>query len=100
MGVRGTAEGVVVNMQIVAPQLSFNFGTANGWSYLSAGGGPARIKGDVTLTTTAVNAGGGARWFMNDHAAIGFDVRIYRLSSSGSFARTTLVAASVGLSLK
>lgn len=100
MGVRGTAEDVRVTMQIVAPQLSFNFGTANGWSYLGAGAGPARVKGDLTFTTTALNAGGGARWFMNDHAAIGFDIRVYRLSASGSFARTTLVAASVGLSLK
>ena len=97
---RGTAPDAVLTMQMVVPQLSFNFGTSNGWSYLSAGAGPARIKTTRTFNTQSINAGGGARWFLNDHTAIGFDVRVHKLSAHGTFPRTTLVSASVGVSLK
>ena len=43
--VNGTSADARVNLQMFAPQLSFNFGTANGWSFLSAGLGPVRGSG-------------------------------------------------------
>jgi hypothetical protein len=100
MEVRGTSADAKLVMQVVAPQLSFNFGTSNGWSYLSAGIGPARLDADRTFNTRAVNAGGGARWFLNNHFAVGFDIRVFQLAATGTFPKTTKVAASVGLSLK
>jgi hypothetical protein len=76
----------------VAPQLSVNFGTSDGWSYLSAGYGAARLRTRLerqdaaeTLTsgwTGSINAGGGARWFIRPRLAVGFDVRLHRLSAS------------------
>ena len=100
MEVRGTSADAKLVMQVVAPQLSFNFGTSNGWSYLSAGIGPARLDADRTFNTQAVNAGGGARWFLNNHFAVGFDIRVFQLAAKETFPKTTKVAASVGLSLK
>ncbi|HKE83178.1 MAG TPA: hypothetical protein VKB50_05470 [Vicinamibacterales bacterium] len=100
MEVRGTAADAELVMQVVAPQLSFNFGTSNGWSYLSAGFGPARLDADRTFNTQAINAGGGARWFLNNHLAIGFDIRGFQLAATGAFPKTTKVAVSAGLSLK
>jgi len=97
---RGTAPDAVLTMQMVVPQLSFNFGTSNGWSYLSAGAGPVRIKTTRTFDTQSINAGGGARWFLNNHTAISFDIRVHKLSAHESLPRTTLVSASVGVSLK
>jgi hypothetical protein len=98
--VRGTAADARVTMQVFAPQLSFNFGSANGWSYLSAGAGPVRVQGDSKFDTRSLNAGGGARWFTNNHLAIGFDIRLHRLDAIKTFPRTMIVSASVGVSVK
>jgi hypothetical protein len=95
-----TAEDVVTgetaqgdpSVTAIAPQLSFNFGTAAGWSTLSAGYGRARLG--TGEWAGSINAGGGARWFLTDHAALGFDVRYHRLDADSVF------AFSVGLSLK
>jgi hypothetical protein len=64
--------------------LSLNFGGRDGWSYLSGGVGPLRFETTSSLVehgkapaTTTLNAGGGARWFVNQHMAWGFDVRVY-----------------------
>ena len=54
-----------------APQLSFNFGRDEGWSYLSAGIGDS---------TQVINYGGGARWFNSPRMAFTFDVRWYAIS--------------------
>ncbi len=71
-------------ISVIAGQLSVNFGHRDGWSYLSAGGGPMRIEtflGDVALGDPpgkfTFNFGGGARWFNWKHLGIGFDVRFY-----------------------
>jgi hypothetical protein len=99
--VRGSATDANTIVQIVAPQISFNFGTSNGWSYLSAGVGPARVEAGATASVSAVNAGGGARWFLNQHVAVGFDVRVYRLAADGDvMPSATTLSASVGFSLK
>jgi hypothetical protein len=103
---RGTSESVAANVGTLAPQVSFNFGSRNGWSYLSAGFGRAWIGTTAEqLTGTAeeesggvraVNFGGGARWFLTSHVGIGFDVRWHRLSSTP---QATLVSAAVGFSV-
>lgn len=90
---------VNVTQRIVAPQISLNFGTGGGWSYLSTGAGPVRVKataGSDVLTTSklAVNVGAGARWFVTDHIGVGFDLRALWLGSRATF------ATSAGFSLK
>jgi hypothetical protein len=68
----------------VAGEISANFGHRDGWSYISSGAGPMRIDsflGDAPLAVPpgklTINFGGGARWFIYTHVAIGFDVRFY-----------------------
>jgi len=101
IGVRGTATDATATMNIVAPQLSFNFGTSDGWSYLSLGAGPARMNAEETGSSTAINAGGGARWFFKRHLAVSFDLRLYRIAADGDImGRSTQFAASVGFSVK
>ena len=102
---------------VVAPQISFSFGTREGWSYLSAGYGTAlmrsvasgRTSGPVVAGATierdsgrlaAVNYGGGARWFIRAHLAVGFDLRFHRLASAGDRPASTLVMASAGVSVR
>jgi hypothetical protein len=111
-------------VRTVAPQLSFNFGSRQGWSYLSAGYGGASLRSDAPLVVGSsssatepgavvisggsldasrirgVNLGGGARWFLSGHAAIGLDVRFHRLSATATTPRVTLVSVSVGLSIR
>ena len=98
----------------IAPQLSFNFGTHDGWSYLSAGYGPTTTRGAVDIPTSAggsgavsrqrrtyaINLGGGARWFLREHMAVGFDVRFHRLRASDGSPSKQIVGLSVGLSLR
>jgi hypothetical protein len=70
----------------LAPQLSLNFGSARGWSYV--GGGYAwtrRATGNVDDEVPdgprgmGIHYGGGARWFVGRHVAFTFDLRWYRL---------------------
>ena len=117
-----TLPSVHTRIMTIAPQLSFNFGTSEGWSYISAGIGPAKARvtrsafvtgsGDTAVTTDgtalstslrAVNVGGGARWFTHRHLAISFDVRFHVVSDTGGetpIARTTLVVVTGGMSLR
>lgn len=121
-GSQGTRPGVQTRVTAIAPQLSFNFGTSNGWSYISAGIGPAKARvttsafvtgsGDTAVTTEgaalstslrAVNFGGGARWFTRRHLAISFDVRFHIVSDTGGetpIPRTTLAVVTAGMSVK
>ncbi|HWW82381.1 MAG TPA: hypothetical protein VNZ26_02200, partial [Vicinamibacterales bacterium] len=79
----------------VSPQLSFNFGSGHGWSYLTGGFGystwslipegqdPFPIDSARVRT---INYGGGARWFKKRHLAFSFDVRFYAFNPiPGSF---------------
>ena len=98
--------------RVVAGQVSFNFGTPLGWSYLSGGPGVAALRGRAPSVAgvesrpsgalLAFNAGGGARWFITPHVAFSFDLRVHRLggAEAGATGPTTLGAASVGLSFK
>jgi hypothetical protein len=97
-----------------APELSFNFGTGDGWSYISGGIGPSiwRIVPDGALPAPAdqerlrtIDYGGGARWFIRRHLAFSFDVRFFAIDpGSVGFGvgspRTTFIVAGAGISLK
>lgn len=100
---RGTSEAASATFVTVDPQVSVNFGTSNGWSYLSAGVGTARVSGEpgiVPDTVRAFNWGGGARWFLGAHLGIGFDVRVHHLAESEARPKSMSVSAAAGFSLK
>jgi len=78
--------GVTERYRSATPQLSFNFGDGDGWSYVSGGLGPAQRVlvpdgGDLTAAdeerVRVVNYGGGARWFIKPHVAFTFDIRFH-----------------------
>ncbi|OFW12972.1 MAG: hypothetical protein A3F69_02545 [Acidobacteria bacterium RIFCSPLOWO2_12_FULL_66_10] len=99
----------------IAPQISFNFGTGNGWSYISGGIGPSvwslipagqdAHPGDTDRLKT-INYGGGARWFMKRHVGFSFDVRLYAINPGTPVVgllgspRTTLMVIGAGVSVK
>jgi hypothetical protein len=102
------------HMSSVTPQISFNFGKRQGWSYISGGiGGTAFTaeRQDAPLPaqesrTKTYNYGGGARWFSKKHIALTVDLRFYAISAQlqtaarPAFSRMTLVAFSVGAAFK
>ena len=86
-----TLRAVTERFTTAAPQLSLNFGNGNGWSYLSAGIGRAKLSivpdGADPLpvdetSIRAINYGGGARWFAKKHLAVSLDVRLYELDGT------------------
>ena len=102
---------LTLNLRTVAPQVSFNFGTRDGWSYLSAGLGVASVTTRTEEITEgeresgqlrALNFGGGARWFITERVAFGFDVRAHKIAASGSSGTPamTMMAVGAGLSLR
>ncbi|HUQ86926.1 MAG TPA: hypothetical protein VM096_05160 [Vicinamibacterales bacterium] len=115
---KGSSDVVHTGITSLVPQLSLNFGRKLGWSYLSAGLGRSKVssRGDAVGTApamvvpeawnSALNFGGGARWFMKPHLGAGFDVRFVKLASRS--ATDTLPAAkrtqvwniSVGISIQ
>jgi hypothetical protein len=98
-----------------SPQLSLNFGTGRGWSYLSGGIGVSNwalvpegqegLPADSESLKT-INYGGGARWFAKSHLAFSFDVRFYAINPGAPAVnnigspRTTLMIIGAGISLK
>jgi hypothetical protein len=108
-----TGPRVDVVLMGLAPQVSFNFGKADGWSYVSAGLGVVSVTTRVTRSAIAsadgqqengplraLNFGGGARWFTSQHLAVGFDLRFHRVAAGDATPSTMLIAASVGISLR
>ena len=110
-----TGRPVTERFTHIAPELSFNFGTGNGWSYLSGGigtstwsivpDGAAPLNADRERLQT-INYGGGARWFAKRHLAFSVDVRFYAIypgtpdqERPGS-PRTTLLVMGGGISVK
>ena len=103
---RGTSERVTASLSTLAPQVSFNFGSSNGWSYLGAGLGLAWIRTTVEQlsgtaeqesgSVRAFNFGGGARWFLAAHVGIGFDVRWHQVASTPG---AMLLSAAAGFSI-
>lgn len=99
----------------LGPQLSFNFGTGAGWSYISGGiaaatwsvvpdGSIAQPPDEERLRT--IDYGGGARWFAKPHLAFSFDVRFYAINPTSPALglpggpRTTLLVIGAGISVK
>ena len=99
-----------------SPQLSLNFGTGRGWSYVSGGigvsnwalvpEGQEEFPADSESLKT-INYGGGARWFAKPHLAFSFDVRFYAINPGTPYIadtlgspRTTLMIIGAGISLK
>ena len=99
----------------LAPQLSFNFGTGRGWSYISGGlaqstwslvpADRSAFPSDAAKLKT-INYGGGARWFMKSHLAFSFDLRFYAINPGAPYLtfpgspRTTLMVIGAGVSVK
>ena len=121
---RQTSPDVDSTMTTLAPQLSLNFGSSTGWSYISAGVGQTRItstassyaSGSSSSASTVeekvlelqrrqtINVGGGARWFLTTHVAFSFDVRIHmiaaRATEEARTAKATTIVAGAGLSFR
>lgn len=109
-----TGPTVETTLAALAPQASLNFGTRNGWSYISGGVGPAtytmRLAASPTASSVprvrAINFGAGARWFAKQHVAFSFDLRWYALDAQAATAetpersRTTRMVFSAGISVK
>ena len=110
-----TARAVTSWFTSFTPQLSFNFGTGDGWSYISGGlgtsvwstvpNGQDPLPGDEERLKT-LNYGGGARWFAKDHLAFTFDLRFYAVNAQDAIAgrpaypKVTLMIISAGVSFK
>ena len=115
------ARASIETFRTIAPQLSLNFGSGHGWSYLSGGIGASNwsivpdgsdpLPQDSERIRT-VNYGGGARWFAKPHLAFSFDVRFYQLDPGSPYTdpttgtpypgspRTTLLVIGAGISVK
>jgi len=106
---------VTETFKATTAQLSLNFGTGNGWSYLSGGLGPVwwKIVPDGQPEGPAdqdrlreVNYGVGARWFAKPHLAFSVDVRWHQVDpgfAHGDFPptpRTTFLILGAGVSIK
>jgi hypothetical protein len=108
--------GPTVNSRFTAlsPQVSFNFGAREGWSYISGGIGTSKFtaeRQDAPLPpqesgSKTINYGGGARWFSKKHLAFSVDLRFYAInpqlttSTRPATPRMTLWAFSVGMAFK
>ena len=115
-GTETTPVDVTVNSRFsaVSPQVSFNFGSRDGWSYLSGGIGWSTFTAermdkplpDQESRSKTINYGGGARWFAKKHLAVSMDLRFYAVNpqlatiTRPGFPRMTLVAFSVGASIR
>jgi len=100
---------VAMTLRAIAPQLSLNFGSGDGWSYLSAGVGVGSVNSRTENSSPGeqasgglrmVNYGGGARWFMTPRLAFGFDLRAYQLAAGGGTPRVSIFAAGAGVSIR
>lgn len=110
-----SAADAVMDLTTVAGQVSFNFGSRDGWSYLTAGYGNTRTRSQVSSEvpgpivhsvvvlkrhTPSINYGGGARWFIREHLAVGFDLRFHRISADGALPGASVFALSAGVSVR
>ena len=97
-----------------SPQVSLNFGSGRGWSYVSGGIGWGAFRterADAPVTEAesgprVLNYGGGARWFAKEHLAFTFDLRFYAVNAQQAAAgrpaypSMTLMVMSAGMSFK
>lgn len=105
--------GVRKRFTAYGSQLSFNFGSRNGWSYISGGLGPSRLllhsvdtEAPMARSSNTLNYGGGARWFNREHLAFSIDLRFYAISPLPQMGddpgspRMTIMVLSIGASFK
>jgi hypothetical protein len=114
--VNGTPTGpnVRTRFRALTPQLSFNFGGRDGWSYISGGIGRSHLtleRAEDTLDDPrpglkTINYGGGARWFTGRHLAFAADLRFYAMAPRPpdgdlpSNPRLTWIAINVGVAVR
>ena len=100
---------VAMTLRAIAPQVSLNFGSRDGWSYLSAGLGVGSVNSRTEIAAPGdresgrlrtVNYGGGARWFMTPRLAFGLDLRAYQLAAGDGTPRVNVFAVGAGLSIR
>ncbi len=110
----GKAVGPIIRRRLnaVSGQISLNFGTGGGWSYLTAGRGPLKFESYLNEATPdgvgsgTLNYGGGARWFTNAHLAFAVDLRFYltrpalATTVTAGRDRVRVFLLSLGISLK
>lgn len=98
----------------IMPQLSLNFGTSRGWSYIGGGMGLAKLRAGRADASSleygpnlrTIHLGGGARWFVSEHVAVTFDLRYYRMAARALEAdyvgnpSLSMFVTSAGLSFK
>jgi hypothetical protein len=112
----GAPDGPKVNgrFNTISPQISLNFGSRRGWSYISGGLGWATftVERDASPVSApdgsvrTLNYGGGARWFAQEHLAFTFDFRFHRFDAQEATAgrpaypKGKMTIISAGISLK
>ena len=115
-GTEAAPKKVTVNsrLSMLAPQISFNFGSRNGYSYISGGIGKSNFTVERTDTrlpdpesgSKTINYGGGARWFTGKHIAVSMDLRFYAINpqlptaTRPGYPRMTLMTMSGGISIR
>ena len=112
----GGTPGPTVNgrFSALSPQVSLNFGSGRGWSYISGGLGwgmltierEAAPVDDPDGSLQTLNYGGGARWFAKEHLAFTFDLRFHRYGAQDATAgrpaypKGRMMIFSAGISVK
>jgi outer membrane protein with beta-barrel domain len=105
---------VTTRFSSLSPQVSLNFGTGRGWSYLTVGLGTAAFTterkddpvADADGRVKALNYGGGARWFAKDHLAFMLDLRFYTVDAQAAatgrpaYSKMRMMIISGGISIK
>jgi hypothetical protein len=104
---------VTTKLRAFSPQVSFNFGKRNGFSYMSGGLGSSTLSisrsdeaDEPGEATTTINYGGGGRWFTNDHVGFTFDIRFYAMDpqeptgNTAGHPRLTVVVFTAGVSFR
>ena len=111
---KAPSPAVTARFTALASQLSLNFGTGDGWSYISGGigasrwsivpeGGEPRLADEAWVRT--FDYGGGARWFRKPHVAFHIDVRVHAIDPGPSQVqlpgspRTNLLIIGAGVSI-
>lgn len=108
------APTVETRFSAVSPQISLNFGSGRGWSYLTGGFGWAGFTterddapvADPESRPRVLNYGGGARWFAREHVAFAVDLRFYALGAQEAttgrpaYPGKTLMVFSAGVAFK
>jgi hypothetical protein len=115
-GTEAAPVNVTVNTRFsaVSPQVSFNFGARDGWSYISGGIGWSNLTTENVAKPQpapesgikTINYGAGARWFAKKHLAVAFDVRFYAVNpqlataTRPAYPRMTILSLSGGIAIR